>query len=163
VSIFKRFLPPDPVPLTVKWRRSADDVAETLASLAAQGAFVAADPNSVSLFRLGGSVRGRAVSLRATPYKERGIRPRGLELAVEGEITPTDGGSQIDGRARATLPIWMVLLVLGFIAFAAVDGGVVGLIVSSLVLGVVAAVAIPRYQRAELLRVDELAAALARV
>lgn len=163
MSTLKRFLPPDPAPLTVRWPRPADDVAEQLASAAAKHAYASPAGQRAMLFRLGGSVQGRAVLLSATPYLERGVRSRGLELRIEGDITPTDDGSRLDAVVRAGVPRWAVFLVVAFLAFVTWEGGLVGLLVSSLVLGATAALLLPRYQRTELLSVDQLAAALARV
>lgn len=159
----KRFLPPDPEPLTVEWSRPADDVAEQLHSAAAKHAYATAAGDQAMLFRLGGSVRGRAVLLRATPYLERGVRSRGLELLIEGEITPTDDGSRLDGVVRARVPFWAAVLVVAFLAFVTWEGGLVALLISVVVLGITAAVLLPRYQRDELRRVDQLAAALTRL
>lgn len=163
MTLLKRFLPPDPAPLTVLWPRPADDVAEQLASVAAKHSYIAPGADAPLIFRLGGSVRGRAVLLSATHYLERGVRSPGLELQIEGEITPTDDGSRLDGVVRAGVPRWVAVLVVAFLAFVTWEGGLVGLLVSSVVIGVTAALLLPRYQRAQLRSVDKLAAALARV
>jgi hypothetical protein len=163
VDLFRSFLPPDPAPLTVNWPRPPDDVAEQLGSAAAKHSYAAPDVDAPLLFRLGGSVRGRVVLLTATPFIQRGVRSRGLELAIEGEISPTATGSRLDGVVRASVPRWALVLVVAFLAFVTWEGGLFALLVSSVVLGVTTALALPRYQRAELRTVDQLAAALARV
>jgi hypothetical protein len=151
------------VSLTVEWPRPGDETAEALGNAAKQRSYAAHDPNAALLFRLAGSVRGRTVSLRATPYIERGVRSRGLELSVKGEITDTDAGSRLDAKATANIPLWMAILVSGFLVVVTIEGGLGALIVSAIVFGVVAVLAIPRYQRTELKKVDQLAAALARL
>lgn len=163
MKTLKWFLPPDPAALTVEWPRPADDTAEILGNAAAQRSYAAHGDEVPLMFRLAGSVRGRVVSLRATPYLQRGVRSRGLELSIKGEITDTDAGSRLDATATANVPLWTAVLVAGFLVVVTLEGGLVALMVSSVVFGVVAALAIPRYQRTELRKVEQLAAALARV
>ena len=163
MASLKSFLPPDPAPLTVEWPRPADETAELLGNAATRRSYAAHHPDAALIFRLAGSVRGRTVSLRATPYIERGVRSRGLELSIKGEITDTPTGSRLDAKATANVPLWMAILVSGFLVVVTIEGGLVALAISSIVFGVVAALAIPRYQRTELRKVEQLSAALARI
>jgi hypothetical protein len=163
VDALKKFLPPAPAPLTVKWARPADDVVELLLNAAAKHAYLDPGGDGKMMFRLGGSVEGRSVQLRATPYLERGVRSRGLELAIAGEIESIEGGSRLDARVTAKVPRWADLLLAGFLVVVTINGGLTALIVSAVVLAVTVALLLPRYQRTELRNVPALARALERL